>query len=164
MEVNYWRRELLWISVEGYRNVFKGLNQNDSACQGLLRLSARKRTDFFYNQSVFSQAAAMEHFYCLFTIFGSLHLNIAETLRLPGVMISNNVDRVYRTVNGKELFQLSFGGAVIKVTNIYFQSVLQNLGNLQKTSTMANGVGKTTLAGKREGVCFCFNKFKLRLL
>ncbi len=105
----------------------------------------------------------MEHFYCLFTIFGSLHLNIAETLRLPGVMISNNVDRVYRTMNGKKLFQLSFGGAVIKVPNKYFQSLLLNLGNLQKTSTMANGVGRNNAGRKREGVCFCFNNIKLRL-
>ncbi len=68
----------------------------------------------------------MEHFYCLFSISRSLHLNIAETLRLPGVVISNYVDRVYCAMNGKELFQLSFGRAVAKVTNIYFQSLLLN--------------------------------------
>ena len=78
-------------------------------------------------------------------------------------MISNNVDRVYRTMNGKELFQLSFGGAVVKVTNIYFQYVLQNLGNLQKTSTMANGVEINNAGRKREGVCFCFTTFKLEI-
>ena len=62
----------------------------------------------------YCQAAFLLPFHHLFF----LHLNIAETLRLPGIAVGDDMGRLNNAMNGKECFQLPFFGAAGKVTDI----------------------------------------------